>query len=109
MKEIKAYIRKVKVEEVVHALKKIGVSDLTILDVMEVGERADPGKLRLSVELVERYARVAKLEIVCSDEMVSHTVKSLREAAYTGTRGDGIIYVTPVEQAIKIRSGKTEA
>ncbi len=109
MKEIKAYVRKVKVEEVVHALKKMGISDLTILDVMEVGERADPGKLKLSVELVERYARVSKLEIVCGDEVVPKTVQTLRKAAYTGARGDGIIYVTPVERAIKIRTGKAEA
>ncbi len=109
MKEIKAYVRKVKVEETVHALKKIGVSDLTILDVVEVGKQADPNSLKLSVEIVERYAKVSKLEIVCGEDKVSQIVKTLRKAACTGSPGDGIIYVTPVEQAIKIRTGRTEA
>jgi nitrogen regulatory protein P-II 1 len=108
MKEIKAYIRKVKVEEAVHALERAGVSDMTILDVMEVGGQADPQSLRLSIEIIEKYARVSKLEIVCSDERVAHIVKTLREAAFTGSPGDGIIYVTPVEQAIKIRTGGAE-
>lgn len=108
MKEIKAYIRKVKVEEAVHALEKIGVSNMTILDVMEVGEQADPKSLKLSIEIIEKYADVSKLEIVCADDRASLIVKTLREAAYTGSPGDGIIYVTPVEQAIKIRTGGTE-
>jgi nitrogen regulatory protein P-II 1 len=109
MKEIKAYIRKIKVEETVHALEKIGVTDMTILDVMEVGRQADPRNLRLSVEIVEKYAKVSKLEIVCNNDKVQQIVTTLREAAYTGAPGDGIIYVTPVETAVKIRTGKTEA
>ena len=108
MKEIKAYIRKIKVEEVVHALEKIGISNMTILDVMEVGEQADPKSLKLSIELIEKYANVSKLEIVCADDRVALIVKTLREAAYTGSPGDGIIYVTPVEHAIKIRTGGAE-
>jgi nitrogen regulatory protein PII len=109
MKEIKAYIRKIKVVETVHALEKIGVTDMTILDVMEVGRQADPRNLRLSVEIVEKYAKVSKLEIVCNNDKVQQIVTTLREAAYTGAPGDGIIYVTPVETAVKIRTGKTEA
>jgi nitrogen regulatory protein P-II 1 len=108
MKEIKAYIRKVKVEETVHALEQIGVTDMTILDVMEIGREADPSNLRLSVDIVEKYARVSKLEIVCSDDRVPHIVKTLKDAACTGQPGDGIIYVTPVEMAVKIRTGAPE-
>lgn len=108
MREIKAYIRKIKVEETVHALEKIGVTDMTILDVMEVGRQADTHNLKLSIELVEKYAKVSKLEIVCRNDMVEPIVKTLREAAYTGAPGDGIIYVTPVEMAVKIRTGATE-
>jgi nitrogen regulatory protein P-II 1 len=105
MKEIKAYIRKIKVEETVHALEKIGVTDMTILDVMEVGSQADPRSLKLSIDIVEKFAKVAKLEIVSRDDKVAQIVKTLREAACTGAPGDGIIYVTPVESAIKIRTG----
>jgi nitrogen regulatory protein P-II 1 len=105
MKEIKAYIRKIKIEEAVHALEQIGVTDMTILDVMEIGREADPSDLRLSVDIVEKYARVSKLEIVCSDDSAQHIVKTLKDAAYTGQPGDGIIYVTPVDMAVKIRTG----
>lgn len=108
MKEIKAYIRKIKVEEVVHALKKIGVIDMTILDVMEIGGQADPCNLKLSIEIVKKYSMVSKLEIVCGDDKVPQIVKTLRDAAYTGAPGDGIIYVTPVETAVKIRTGAIE-
>ncbi len=108
MREIKAYIRKIKVEETVHALEKIGVTDMTILDVMEIGRQADPCNLKLSIDLVEKYSKVSKLEIVCKNDKVKPIIKALREAAYTGAPGDGIIYVTPVEMSVKIRTGASE-
>jgi nitrogen regulatory protein P-II 1 len=108
MRAIKAYIRRVKVDDVVHALKMAGVTDMTILDVMEVGKEADPGDRRVSAELGEEYDKVAKIEIVCKKEKAAGLVKTLREAAYTGRPGDGIIYVLPVEMAVKIRTGDAE-
>lgn len=108
MRAIKAYIRKAKVGDVVHALKEIGVPDITVLDVMDVGGETDKRELRVSAELGEEYLRVAKLEIVCPKEKAAPIVKTLREAAYTGRPGDGIIYVLPVETAVKIRSGREE-
>jgi nitrogen regulatory protein P-II 1 len=106
MRAIKAYIRKIKVADVVHALKEIGVSDMTILDVMDVGGETDTRDLRVSAELGEEYNTVAKLEIVCQKEDTAKIVEALKEAAYTGRPGDGIIYVMPVETAIKIRTGR---
>jgi nitrogen regulatory protein P-II 1 len=108
VREIKAFVRKIKLEEVVHALEEIGVADMTILDVMEIGEEADPRSRKVSVDMAEEYAKVSKLEIVCAKERVSRIVDTLRAAAHTGEPGDGIIYVTPVEMAVKIRTGASE-
>ena len=105
MKAVKAYIRTIKVDEVVQALEKAGVCDMTLIDVMAVGSQADPKDSKFSVELVQKYAKVAKLEIVCTDDKIHSIVEVLREAAYTGAPGDGIIYITPVEMAVKIRTG----
>jgi nitrogen regulatory protein P-II 1 len=108
MREIKAYIRRVKLNEAVHALEKIGVTDMAVLEVKEVGSGESPEDLRLSVDMAESYARVAKLELVCRKERAPEIVRTLREAAYTGRPGDGIIYVTRVEKAVKIRTGDEE-
>jgi nitrogen regulatory protein P-II 1 len=108
MRAIKAYIRKAKLGEVVHALKEIGVTDMTVLDVMDIGGEMDKRELRVSAELGEEYSRVAKLEVVCPNEKAAEIVRTLRNAAYTGRPGDGIVYVLPVETAVKIRSGREE-
>ncbi len=105
MKAIKSYIRTVKVDEVVQALEKAGISDMTVIDVMAVGNQADPQSSKFSIELMQKFSKVAKLEIVCSNEHIHDVVEVLRKAAFTGAPGDGIIYVTPVEMAIKIRTG----
>ena len=62
----------------------------------------------MSVDMTESYARVARLEVVCRKETAAEIVRTLREAARTGRPGDGIIYVTPVERAVKIRTGSEE-
>jgi nitrogen regulatory protein P-II 1 len=105
MRAIKAYVRRIKVDEVVHALKAIGVPDITIIDIMDVGAETDSGERRVSVELGEEYRRMTKLEIVCEKEKAGEIIRTLRESARTGEPGDGIIYVMKVDRAIKIRTG----
>ncbi len=107
MKEIKAYVRCKKAETVVEALEGIGITDMTVIDVMGIGELADPQKARYSVECVEKYSKLAKIEVVCRDQDTDRVVKTIRQAAYTGLPGDGIIFVSPVEKAVKIRNGLT--
>ncbi len=104
MKEIKAFIRKRKCEEVVDALEEIGINRMTLIDVMGIG-CIDPGQSRLSVHLAERYAEIAKLVLVCKDEDADRITDIIRRKAHTGLRGDGIIYETPVERAVHIRTG----
>lgn len=105
MKEVKAYVRCLKVEEVLDALEEVGIHGSTLVDVMGLGVLADPVRSKYSVKYVERFSAVAKLEIVCRDEDVHRTVETIREKAYTGMSGDGMVFVSPVEMAIKIRTG----
>ena len=105
MKEIKAYIRCNKAEKVIGALEEISITDITLIDVMGVGVLADPQKSKYSVKCVERYSKIAKLELVCTDESVHEIVEVIRKTAYTSMKGDGMIFVTPVELAVKIRTG----
>jgi nitrogen regulatory protein P-II 1 len=66
---------------------------------------AEPQTAKYSIKCVERYSDVAKLEVVCRDDDVHRIVEIIRAKAYSGMRGDGIIFVSPVEMAVKIRSG----
>ncbi len=105
MKEVKAYIRCQKAESVIEALEALGINDITLIDVMGVGQLADPHSYKYSVKCVEKYSEVAKLEVVCSDDNAAKVVKTIQEKAFTGLKGDGIIYVSPVDITVKIRSG----
>lgn len=107
MKEIKAYIRTERAEEVLEALSENGIVDVTLIDVMGCGHLMDPNNCKYSIEYVERYSKLAKLELVCNDDEAERIISTIREKAYTGMPGDGKIFVTKVEYAIKIRTGET--
>ena len=107
MKEIKAYIRTTKVENVISGLHEIGVDNMTVIDVMALGRgMVDPKHYKYSIECVEKYSRIAKIEIVCADEHAQEIVDVIRSRAYAGERGDGLIIVSNVDQTIKIRTGE---
>jgi len=106
MKEIKAFIRGDKADGTIEALKNIGVINLTATDVMGIGlSLAAEDDSRYSVNLTQKYSKIAKLEIVCRAVDAAKIVEVLQQAAYTGQQGDGMIYVVPVETAVKIRTG----
>ena len=105
MKEVKAYVRCQKVESLIDALEAAGIHGMTVIDVMGLGTLADPVSAKYSIRCVERYSEVAKLEVVCSDGDVHRVVELVRSTSYTGMPGDGIVFVSPVEMAIKIRTG----
>lgn len=104
MKELKAYIRVSKIDKVIHALKEAGATNMNIIHVQTVGGEIDPKDSKLSLELVSKYAEVVKLELVCSDTNAPKYVEAIRKSAYTGRPGDGIIFVTHVKSAVKIRT-----
>ena len=105
MKEIKAYVRVRMLDKVVRALEEAGFTDMTVIDVQAIRHGISDEDLEYSFELAERYMNVAKLAIVVRDPDVDKVVGVIRERGRTGRKGDGLIYVCPVDDAIHIRTG----
>lgn len=106
MKEIKAYVRITTTREVVWALESAGFSSMTVIDVSALGRLADDKDTKMSIEFVQRYSKMAKIELVCSDRDADRVVKVIQENGCTHQPGDGIIFVAPVERAVKIRTSE---
>ncbi len=106
MKEIKAYVRVRLVEKVVRALEEAGFCCMTVIDVSALGHLADARESRYSIEFVEKYSKMAKIELVCREENVDRALQVIQKAGCTHQAGDGIIFVAPVERAVKIRTGE---
>ncbi len=104
MKEIKAYVRIRMIEQVVRALEEAGFRNMTIIDVSALGRLADAKETKYSIEFVERYSKMAKIELACGDKDVNRVVEVIQKSACTHQPGDGIIFVAPVERAVKIRT-----
>ena len=79
---------------------------MSVIHVQAVGGEIAPKDFKLSLELVSEYAKVVKLELVCSDADAPKYVEAIRKNAYTDRPGDGIIFVTRVEDAVKVRTGE---
>ena len=106
MKEIKAYIRLIKAEEVIHALEKADVPGFTAIEVKAIGAAVEPERAKFSIEYAEKVSPITKIELVCKGEDVVRLVDIIKETAYTGHKGDGIIFVSGVDYAVKIRTGE---
>lgn len=108
MKEIKAYVRREKAGEVVESLRRNGISRMTLLDVHAVGFGEDPDFCAPLQELFTRYHQhVVKLELVCNEQQVEPLIDTIEQAAHTGFEGDGLIFVSNVGTAVRIRDGAT--
>ena len=105
MKEIKVYLRKSRVDAVVHALREAGIAHMTVTHVHTLGSLADPEEVRISFETGTTYTEHAKLEFVCPEPDVDRLVPVIRSTARTGEPGDGVLFVSPVDRAVKIRTG----
>ncbi len=107
MKEIKAYIKPHKLSDVTLALHRVeGLSGMSVSDTRGFGRgRAKDAPHTVREDLVD-FIPCGKIEIVCSDELVEEVVETIRREAHTGLRGDGKIYVAPVEEAVRISTGE---
>ena len=105
MREIKAFIRREKAEDVIDALMGAGVGGFTLTDVCGLGEAA-AGEERWSLEFCRRYSSVVKLEIVCHNRDVDRIAGLITDRARTGHRGDGMVVVTPLSRVLRIRTGE---
>lgn len=106
MKKIEAIIRNIKVEDVKEALDEIGVNGLTVTDVIGAG-RKKRSTVKSNVENSKKYLKPnVKIEVVVEKELVDFVIKTIVNSARTGEKGDGKIFVIPVENTIRIRSGE---
>lgn len=106
MKELKAFIRGGDVDTVVRALREHGAPGITISRVHGVGYDYDPNTFTFAFGVEGKAPEVAKIEIVCRSEDVDCLVQAILGVASSGRRGDGLVFVLPVERAVKIRTGQ---
>ena len=107
MKKIEAVIKPFKLDEVREALSEIGVSGLTVTEVKGFGRQKGHTELYRGAEYVVDFLPKVKIEIVVPDDAVETAIDSILKVAHTGKIGDGKIFVTAVEQVIRIRTGET--
>ena len=108
MKEIKAYVRVEYIDRIIHALNGVGIENMSVTHVQAIGSSIDPTDSRISVELSSWYENMVKLEIVCHSERAEEIMSIIQREGHTGRSGDGIIYASPVDTAIKIRTGERD-
>ncbi len=107
MKLIMAIIKPFKADDVREALSELGVSGMTLTEVKGFGRQKGHTELYRGAEYVIDFLPKAKLEIAVADELVDQAVEAICKAAGTGQIGDGKIFITALEQSIRIRTGET--
>ncbi|MCK0143381.1 P-II family nitrogen regulator [Aliiroseovarius sp. F20344] len=107
MKKIEAIIKPFKLDEVKEALQDIGVQGLSVIEVKGFGRQKGHTELYRGAEYVVDFLPKVKIEIVLADDQVEDAIEAIIDAAKTDKIGDGKIFVSPVEQAIRIRTGET--
>lgn len=107
MKKIEAIIKPFKLDEVKEALQEVGLQGITVTEAKGFGRQKGHTELYRGAEYVVDFLPKVKLEIVTDDETVDAAVEAIRNAAQTGRIGDGKIFVSSIEQVIRIRTGET--
>jgi len=109
MKIVMAIIKPFKLDEVRDALTAIGVHGMTVTEVKGYGRQKGHTEIYRGAEYAVSFLPKVKIEVVIDDSLVERTVDAIRKAAGTGKIGDGKIFVTSVEQAVRIRTGESGA
>lgn len=102
MKEVNAYIRHALVGKVIDVLQHAGFRNMTLLDGKGVTSGLPKEEYDYSLELAEQYINVVKLELVCRDQDADEVVRIIRVNAHTGKPGDGLVFVKPIDHAVRI-------
>ena len=108
MKKIEAIIKPFKLDEVREALSEVGIAGLTVSEVKGFGRQKGHTELYRGAEYVVDFLPKIKVEIVVGDDLAEQAVEAIIKAAHTGKIGDGKIFVMPVEQVVRIRTGETD-
>ncbi|MEQ8641106.1 MAG: P-II family nitrogen regulator [Alphaproteobacteria bacterium] len=106
MKKIEAIIKPFKLDEVKEALSEIGLSGLTVTEARGFGRQKGHTELYRGAEYVVDFLPKVKIEVVVSDALADRAIEAIQQAAHTGRIGDGKIFVTAIEDAIRIRTGE---
>jgi nitrogen regulatory protein P-II 1 len=106
MKKIEAIIKPFKLDEVKDALHEVGVKGLTVTEAKGFGRQRGHTELYRGAEYVVDFLPKVKIEVVLEDDQVDRAVEAIMQAARTGRIGDGKIFVNPVEEVIRIRTGE---
>ena len=107
MKKIEAIIKPFKLDEVKEALQDVGLQGITVTEAKGFGRQKGHTELYRGAEYVVDFLPKVKVEIVVADETVEPAIEAIRKAAQTGRIGDGKIFVSSVEEVIRIRTGET--
>jgi len=108
MKKIEAIIKPFKLDEVREGLSEVGVSGLTVTEVKGFGRQKGHTELYRGAEYVVDFLPKVKVEVVVPTELLDRAIEAIIKAAHTGKIGDGKIFVSTVEQVIRIRTGETD-
>ena len=109
MKKIEAIIKPFKLDEVKEALQEIGLQGITVIEAKGFGRQKGHTELYRGAEYVVDFLPKVKIEVVLQDTMVTEAIEAIKNAAQTGRIGDGKIFVSSIEQAVRIRTGETGA
>jgi nitrogen regulatory protein P-II 1 len=109
MKKIEAIIKPFKLDEVKEALQEIGLQGITVIEAKGFGRQKGHTELYRGAEYVVDFLPKVKIEVVLNDDMLDKAVEAIQKAAKTGRIGDGKIFISTIEEAIRIRTGETGA
>lgn len=106
MKKIDAIIKPFRLEDVKEALNEIGIKGMTVTEVRGFGRQKGHTEIYRGAEYTVDFLPKIKLEVVTSNELASRAVEAIQKSARTGEIGDGKIFITSIEEAIRIRTGE---
>ena len=106
MKKIEAVIKPFKLDEVKEALHEVGLQGITVVEAKGFGRQKGHTELYRGAEYVVDFLPKVKIEVVCDDDVVERAVEAITGAARTGRIGDGKVFISTVEDAIRIRTGE---
>lgn len=106
MKKIEAIIKPFKLDEVKEALQEVGLQGITVTEARGFGRQKGHTELYRGAEYIVDFLPKVKIEVVVEDDMVERTVEAIVGAAKTGRIGDGKIFIIPIEEVIRIRTGE---
>jgi nitrogen regulatory protein P-II 1 len=106
MKKIEAIIKPFKLDEVKNALTKIGVLGITVSEVKGFGRQKGHTESYRGTEYAIDFLPKSKIELIVTEELVTHVIETIERTAKTGKIGDGKIFIMPVDEVIRIRTGE---